>query len=311
MEDLFASLDPRRRDALDLIELGLQHEQQHQELLLTDIRHILAANPSRPAYVARSAPTRRAEARSLEWIEIRGGLVEIGHPGGSFGFDNEFPRHRAWLDDFALSDRLITNGEFLTFVESGSYGRSELWLADGWDAVQRRGWSAPLGWEKIGDLWHETTLHGRAPLELDAPVAHVSHFEADAFARWRGARLPTEVEWEHAADTLELSSSIRDANLFDGTRFAPEPAPRNARPRLAQMFGDVWQWTSSAYLAYPGFAPWPGAIGEYNGKFMSGQIVLRGGSVATPRDHIRASYRNFFQPDKRWQFTGLRLARAR
>ncbi|MCC6409526.1 MAG: ergothioneine biosynthesis protein EgtB [Planctomycetes bacterium] len=294
----------------EVLELGLNHEEQHQELLLTDLKHILASNPSRPAYRQRREPVSRREARSARWIEFAGGLVEVGHDGAGFAFDNEGPRHRVWLEPFALADRPVTNGEFLEFVEDGGYRRPELWLSDGWAAVQRLQWNGPLYWETVDGKRCETTLHGRHELELDLPVVHVSHFEADAYARWRGARLPTEFEWEHAAERTGVERALAEANLFDGGEVHVRTAPRDASG-LAQLFGDVWEWTASAYLPYPGFRALPGALGEYNGKFMSGQLVLRGGSIATPRGHVRASYRNFFQPEKRWQFTGLRLARER
>ncbi len=293
-----------------IVELGLQHEQQHQELLLTDIKHILASNPERPAY--QPAPQRIARPRAADaakWVGFEGGLVETGHDGAGFAFDNEKPRHRTWLEPFQLADRLVTNAEYLQFVADGGYARAELWLSDGWRTVRQLGWYAPLYWERDGEGWAETTLHGRAPLDPDAPVVHISGFEGDAYARWAGARLPTEFEWEHAAAREDRPEAIAAGNLFDGDGWHVRAALDGAGS-VRQLFGDVWEWTSSAYLPYPGYRPLEGALGEYNGKFMSGQNVLRGGSVATPRDHFRPTYRNFFQPEKRWQFTGLRLARS-
>ncbi|MCB9885421.1 MAG: ergothioneine biosynthesis protein EgtB [Planctomycetes bacterium] len=313
MHELLAAGLPAKVAAI--VELGLQHEQQHQELLVTDIKHILASNPERPAYRPAPEPAARGAAGiathrgAARWRRFDGGLVEIGHDGAGFGFDNETPRHRVWLEPFDLADRLVTNAEYLQFVEDGGYARAELWLSDGWSAVQRLGWYAPLYWERDGDGWSETTLHGRAPLEPDAPVVHVSGFESDAFARWAGARLPTEFEWEHAAAQLDQGEALAAANLFGDQVLHVRAAPDDAEG-LRQMYGDAWEWTSSAYLPYPGYRPLEGALGEYNGKFMSGQNVLRGGSVATPREHFRPTYRNFFQPEKRWQFTGLRLARS-
>jgi ergothioneine biosynthesis protein EgtB len=233
-------------------------------------------------------------------VAVAGGIVEIGHDGRGFAFDNERPCHRVLLADFALASRLVTNGEYREFVAEGGYQRPELWLSDGWRAVQERGWRAPLYWEREGQAWAAYTLAGFGALAEDAPVAHVSYYEADAYARWRGARLPTEQEWEHAAALESAPGTLLDER-------PREPAPA-AGAGLAQMTGDVWEWTASAYLPYPGFRPLEGALGEYNGKFMVNQMVLRGGSCATPRSHIRRTYRNFFPPDARWQFTGIRLA---
>jgi ergothioneine biosynthesis protein EgtB len=278
-----------------LVELGLQHEQQHQELILTDVKHLLSRNPLYPAYVDSPLPA-SGPAEPLAWHEFDGGLAEIGHAGGGFAFDNESPRHRAYLQPFALASRLATNGEYLDFIEAGGYRDPSLWLSDGWDLVTNGTLAAPLYWERIGDRWYEFTLHGRHELDPARPVTHVSLYEADAYARWRGARLPTEAEWEFAA---------RDAALTCGD-LHPRAAGSSG---LAQMFGECWQWTASSYAPYPGFAPAAGAIGEYNGKFMVNQYVLRGSSCATPHGHARASYRNFFPAGARWQFTGIRLAR--
>jgi ergothioneine biosynthesis protein EgtB len=265
-----------------LIELGVQHEQQHQELILTDVKHLLAQNPLYPAY-DRDAPLPPRSGRDCAWIAFDGGLVDIGHAGGGFAFDNELPRHRQYAAPFALASRLVTNGEYLEFLEAGGYADPGLWLSEGWDFVAAGTLRHPLHWVRQDDgSWCEFTLRGLAPLALDRPVAHVSLYEADAYARWRGARLPTEAEWESAAGHGE---------------------------GLEQLFGACWQWTSSSYAPYPGFAPAAGALGEYNGKFMVNQYVLRGSSCATPHGHARASYRNFFPAGARWQFTGIRLAR--
>ncbi|HET6900720.1 MAG TPA: ergothioneine biosynthesis protein EgtB [Vicinamibacteria bacterium] len=292
-------------DAVDRIELGLHHEQQHQELILTDIHHALWSNPLRPAYrpEARSAAS-AARAPALEWTSHAGGLVEIGHAGSGFSFDNERPRHRVFLEPFQMGRRAVTAGEYLRFIEDGGYRRPDLWLSDGWTAVQEHGWTAPLYWEHGPEGWSEFTLAGTQPLRLDAPVSHVSYYEAEAFARWAGARLPTEAEWE----VLAAASPI-EGHFVESATFAPAPAGAAAEDRPAQMFGDVWEWTASAYLPYPRFRPLEGELGEYNGKFMSGQMVLRGGSCFTPRSHIRPTYRNFFPPAARWQMSGLRLAR--
>jgi ergothioneine biosynthesis protein EgtB len=291
-------------EAAALVELGLHHEQQHQELILTDLKHMLSRNPLRPAY-QKQWPLTAVEARRRDWIRIPGGLHEIGHAGPGFAFDNETPRHRVWLDDFEIASHPVTHGDFVAFIEDGGYKRPELWLSLGWDAVNARGWEAPMYWEKHDGQWHTFTLRGPAPVEPNTPVCHVSFLEAEAFARWAGARLPTEAEWEASA-----ANAPRDGNFLESGAYHPlalrEPLPAGIP---AQMFGDVWEWTRSDYGPYPGFEPAAGAVGEYNGKFMCGQYVLRGGSCATPSSHIRASYRNFFPPDARWQFSGLRLAR--
>jgi ergothioneine biosynthesis protein EgtB len=292
-------------DALaDTVTLGLQHEQQHQELILTDVKHLLAQNPLQPVYQP-TWPLTTVEAAAREWIAHAGGLHAFGHPGQGFAFDNESPRHQVFVAPFALASHPVTNGDFAAFIADGGYTRPELWLALGWDTVQREGWHAPLYWQLRDSGWQTFTLHGAADLDPNAPVTHVSQFEADAYARWAGARLPTEFEWELAARGLPA-----DGNFLESGALHPLALRTRAivgQPQ--QMFGDVWEWTQSAYLPYPGYQPAAGAIGEYNGKFMASQMVLRGGSCATPASHIRASYRNFFPPSTRWQFSGIRLAR--
>jgi ergothioneine biosynthesis protein EgtB len=282
-----------------LVELGLQHEQQHQELMLMDIKHVFWMNPLRPAYRP-PAPRERIAAPPLEWVDFAGGLVEIGHGESGFAFDNEEPRHRVWLEPFRLASRPVTCGEFLAFIEDRGYRRPELWLSDGWAAVNENAWTAPLYWSEQDGDWRIFTLGGMRRLDPAEPVCHLNHYEADAYARWAGARLPREAEWEIAAAPLPPDGNFADRGIHH-----PRPA---AGGGLAQMFGDVWEWTGSAYAPYPGFAPAAGAIGEYNGKFMSGQMVLRGGAAVTPAGHVRASYRNFFPPSARWAFAGLRLA---
>ncbi|SEJ10945.1 ergothioneine biosynthesis protein EgtB [Frateuria terrea] len=284
-----------------LVELGLQHEQQHQELLLTDIQHALWSNPLLPAYLRAAPQVTASVSMPLQFLPGREGVLEIGHAGDGFAFDNETPRHRTWLAPHALANRLVTNEEYAAFVHDGGYHEPSLWLSDAWATVQREGWERPLYWQP--DLSSAFSLAGVRALDPAAPVCHVSYYEADAFARWAGARLPTEAEWEVAAAALPV-----EGNLLDGT---PRPAQAATGQGLAQMYGDAWEWTASPYIAYPGFRPLPGSLGEYNGKFMCGQWVLRGGSCATPRNHVRASYRNFFSPQARWQFAGLRLARDR
>jgi ergothioneine biosynthesis protein EgtB len=283
------------------IELGCHHEQQHQELLLTDILHLFAQNPLRPAYRGERSPNLAAEPSPCGWRDFAGGLVEIGATVEGFAFDCERPRHRVYVAPFRLADRLVSNAEWIAFIADGGYRRPLLWLSEGWAQCRAENWTSPLYWEEHDGAWRTMTLNGRRRVEPAAPVAHVSYFEADAFARWAGRRLPTEAEWELAATGVPQSGT-----MLDSGRLCPAPAPERAD--LRQMFGDLWEWTSSAFSAYPGFRPAEGAVGEYNGKFMCGQFVLRGGSCVTPASHIRASYRNFFPPDARWQFSGLRLA---
>jgi ergothioneine biosynthesis protein EgtB len=287
------------------VVMGMHHEQQHQELLLTDIKHAFWTNPLRPAYLVTSFENQGATAADLEWLAYSGGLAEIGHTGDSFCFDNELPRHRVYLEPFALASRLVTCAEYLAFIEDGGYRRSELWLSEGWQAVQAENWRAPLYWhhDKESKEWSVFTLRGEVPLSgmAHTAVCHVSYFEADAYARWAGKRLPTEAEWEIAASDANVGGNLLEDGVLH-TRTASESG-------MQQTFGDAWEWTASAYLGYPGFHALPGALGEYNGKFMSNQMVLRGGSCVTPRTHIRASYRNFFSPATRWQFSGIRLAK--
>jgi ergothioneine biosynthesis protein EgtB len=284
-----------------LIELGLNHEQQHQELILTDIKHAFWSQPLRPAY-APAKSNGNASPWPINFVRFEGGQQRIGHEGPDFAFDNELPRHTVYLHPYSLASRPATNAEYLEFINDDAYRRPELWLSEGWDTVVRLGWKAPLYWEKdaSGD-WTNFTLSGQRPIDDSEPVSHISFFEADAFARWSGHRLPTEFEWEHAAASLSVAGNFADDRRY-------HPAPAGSREGLQQMFGDVWEWTGSAYLGYPGFRPAEGAVGEYNGKFMCNQFVLRGGSCATPSSHIRATYRNFFPPHARWQFTGVRLA---
>lgn len=296
-EWLEAGDDP---DLAMLVELGLNHEQQHQELLLTDIKHALWCNPLRPAYRVEGWTTGPSRPVPLRFLAGDEGIVDLGHEGGGFTFDNETPRHRALLQPHALANRLVTNAEYLAFVHDGGYREPGLWLSDGWATVQAEGWQRPLYWED--DLANEFTLGGVQPLDPEAPVCHLSYFEADAFARWAEARLPTEAEWEAAAAVLPVQG-----NLQEQARLHPHAATPGEG--LRQMFGDVWEWTASPYVSYPGFRPLPGSLGEYNGKFMNGQWVLRGGSCVTPCDHVRASYRNFFPPHARWQFAGIRLGK--
>ncbi len=284
-----------------LVELGIQHEQQHQELLLTDVLHAFAQNPLRPVY-RQTEPVSARTAVPLEFIRFEGGEVEIGHDGQGFAFDNEGPRHRALLRPFAIANRAVTNGEWLEFIKAGGYREPRLWLSDGWAASTAAGWEAPLYWENRDGAWLQMSLAGLVPLDLAAPLAHVSFYEADAFARWCGKRLPTEFEWEHAGRHCGHTANLRDE------AYLRPRAARSGKGVLAQMYGDVWEWTASPYGPYPGFRASDDAVGEYNGKFMINQMVLRGGSCITPADHIRASYRNFFYPQQRWQFSGFRLA---
>jgi ergothioneine biosynthesis protein EgtB len=284
-------------DLLAVLELGLQHEQQHQELLLTDIKHVLAQNPLRPAAKIDLLAPPHAEPPALEFVEGETGIVRVGHDGDGFCFDNETPTHDALLHPHGIANRLVTNGEFRAFISAGGYEQPEHWLSDGWATIRDRGWSRPLYWDE--SLQSEFTLGGVRDIDDNAPVAHVSYYEADAFARWAGYRLPTEFEWEHLARKESAKGNLLGSQYWQPVASADS----------CQLFGDVWEWTSSAYAPYPGFQPLPGSLGEYNGKFMCNQMTVRGGSCVTADDHIRASYRSFFYPDARWQFLGFRLAR--
>ncbi|MCZ7585992.1 MAG: ergothioneine biosynthesis protein EgtB [Deltaproteobacteria bacterium] len=301
MDKFFDDADREpENDLLGVVEIGLHHEQQHQELILTDIKHVLACNPTHPVY--RAAPIDNASPVSATaFVGQEGGLVDIGHAGGGFAYDNEGPRHAVHLRPYRIANRLVTSGEYLEFMKAGGYEKPELWLSDGWHAIQAHGWRAPLYWEIVDGEWHMMTLGGFRPVVGAEPVCHVSFYEADAFAAWAGARLPTEAEWEHAARDAAV-----EGNFVEGERFHPASAP--PAKGVAQLFGDVWEWTRSAYEPYPRYKAAEGAIGEYNGKFMCNQMVLRGGSCATSSTHIRATYRNFFPPSARWQFMGIRLA---
>ncbi|MDH5760757.1 MAG: ergothioneine biosynthesis protein EgtB [Gemmatimonadota bacterium] len=304
----------RLEEIRGIIILGTHHEQQHQELMATDIKHVFAVNPLRPAWHPRPDDAPPAGVPPMEWLHHEGGVEEMGYTGSDFHFDNEGPRHATYLHPFALGSRLVTNGEFMEFMEDEGYERPELWLAMGWAKVREQQnaenewerFDKPLYWFREGGEWWQQTLAGPRPVHPDEPVVHVSYYEADAYARWAGARLPTEAEWEVASRAADPA----EGNHSDRFLFHPTPLAASAVPgRPHQMFGDVWEWTGSSYSAYPGYRPWVGAAGEYNGKFMANQLVLRGGSCATPSDHIRPSYRNFFYAGDRWQFMGFRLAR--
>jgi len=283
-----------------IAELGLHHEQQHQELILTDIKHAFGSSPLLPAY-APPQPTAVRRAQPIRWIDYAGGIVPTGHAGDEFAFDNERPRHLVLLSPYRLASRPITCGEYLAFIEDGGYASPAFWLSDGWAAVQKEAWKAPLYWSCENGEWQVFTLNGLQPLKHDEPVVHVSFYEAAAYAAWAGKRLPTEFEWEAAAMAQRVEGGFLDP-------LRPHPKPATPTEGIVQLYGDVWEWTRSAYEPYPGFKPLDGAAAEYNGKFMCGQLVLRGGSAATPPGHIRPSYRNFFPPAARWQFSGIRLA---
>jgi len=289
--------------------LGLNHEQQHQELLLTDIKHAFSKNPLRPAYSDEN-PVRaevvhtedKSAKHSTGWLVFDEGLYEIGHAGSGFAYDNEMPAHKVYLGQYAIADQLVTNGEYIEFMAAGAYENADLWLSDAWAHLKQEGWTAPLYWQEVDGVWYSMTLHGWQQVDEHAPVAHVSFYEAAAYARWKGKRLPTEAEWEVAAKTQPLQG-----NLYNASQLAPMPKTGSN----TQFFGDVWEWTASPYVAYPGYQRLKGPFGEYNGKFMSSQMILRGGSCLTPQDHVRPSYRNFFYPHIRWQYSGIRLAEDR
>ncbi len=305
LEGLLEAADEKQLESLaPLIGLGLNHEQQHQELMLTDLKHAFWMNPLRPVYRPQP-PLESAVWTDLDWRSYKEGLYFIGHQAGGFHYDNEAPRHQVFLPRFSLASRLVTNREYLAFMAEEAYQRPELWLSLGWNAVCERGWKAPFYWEERAGEWWVFTLAGMRKLELEEPVCHVSYFEADAYARWAGARLPTEAEWEVAASQVPVEGSFVEAEHFHPAPLR-EPGPAGD---LTQIFGEVWQWTQSSYAPYPGYQAAAGALGEYNGKFMCNQYVLRGASCATPRSHARRTYRNFFPPDARWQFAGIRLAR--
>jgi ergothioneine biosynthesis protein EgtB len=312
----FLDTEAGRSEAVrQLVILGCHHEQQHQELILTDSLHLFDQNPLKPAFCEGMAMARFCSPHSLTeahhnpWQSFEGGLIKIGHEeGNGFAYDHESPRHQFFLHPYRLAKRCVTQGDYLEFIEDGGYQTPTLWLADGWARVQAEGWACPLYWDHDGDRWHVMTLHGRKPLSKNAPVCQLSYFEADAFARWASARLPTEQEWEHAARNVPVEGNFSDSGLFQPMPVTPD-ADNNAAA-MHQLYGDVWEWTCSNYNAYPGYQPPPGAVGEYNGKFMCGQFVLRGGSCATSPAHMRPTYRNFFYPHQRWQFSGLRLARS-
>ena len=322
MAALFDSLpdSPDAVAAAELIELGLHHEQQHQELLATDIKYILSTNPLAPGYLADKGIKMRGKGLLIEnsssfistpssFLPVPGGIYAMGQQEAGFCFDNELPVHEVLVAPFELQNRLVTNGEFLEFIEAGGYRQFQFWLGEGWDLVNRAGWTAPLYWSQTASgQWQRYGPTGSAPLNLAAPVSHISFYEADAYAQWAGARLPTEAEWETAARHFQATPP--GGNWLETGHFDPRPLPADADPtQCHQLLGDCWEWTYSAYHPYPGYRRAAGPLGEYNGKFMLNQLVLRGGSCATPESHIRISYRNFFHADKRWQFTGLRLAR--
>ncbi len=324
LRDLLSDLSPDcSEEVLELTELGIHHEQQHQELLVTDIKYILGDNPLLPVYLKRKEnkfhstdqhPTDHLYNGELaNYVVVDASMYHIGFEGEEFHYDNEEGHHQVYLNSYRILNRLVTNGEYLAFMEDGGYENYDLWLGDGWEFVNTQQIKAPMYWFKIDNQWHHYTLHGLRPVNLKAPVCHVSYYEADAFARWAGKRLPLEAEWEVASQQSGYGKNMYDvvceANLMDSGNFQPVPRQNNGTDKIAvQMYGDVWEWTGSAYLPYPYYKRVEGALGEYNGKFMVNQMVLRGGSCATPKSHIRPTYRNFFQPDKRWQFSGFRLA---
>lgn len=306
MERFIADLDGERLARwAPVLDIGLNHEQQHQELMLTDLKHNFGINPLLPAYRSDAATPSGLDVPAFDWVTFEEGVYSVGKEEGGFAYDNEFPRHRTFVEPFAIGSRLATNGDWLEFMADGGYERHDLWLSAGWDWVNRQEWKAPLYWELRGDEWHVFTLGGLKPVDRAEPVSHISYYEADAYARWAGARLPTEFEWEIAAATVPV-----EGNFVESERFHPRALDGGQSGPLHQMFGDVWEWTQSHYSPYPGYRPAEGALGEYNGKFMANQFVLRGGSVATSQTHIRPTYRNFFHADSSWQFSGVRLAKT-
>jgi ergothioneine biosynthesis protein EgtB len=303
--ELLETLDEHRLAELaPIFTLGLHHEQQHQELIVTDIKHVLSCNPLNPVYRAQ-APVQGSSVPSIEWVAVPEGVYWIGHEGEGFAFDNEGPRHQQFVQPFRLASRLVTNGDYLEFMEAGGYENPLLWLSEGWATVRAEEWKAPLYWEQRDGRWWMMTLSGLREVNKAEPVCHVSYFEADAYARWADARLPTEAEWEVAARGMPIAG-----NFVESGRYHPAPVEDSTPGKLAQLYGDVWEWTQSSYAPYPNFKPGPGAVGEYNGKFMCNQYVLRGGSCATSLSHIRPTYRNFFPANAQWQFMGIRLAKG-
>lgn len=297
-----SSPDEVFRKWAEVIEIGLNHEQQHQELLITDLKYMFAQNPLYPVYTGRKQPE-APEPGKLQWSKFEEGVYEVGHAGGDFGYDNEFPKHKTYIQNFELANRLVTNREYLEFINDGGYSESKWWLDEGFATVEKENWKAPLYWIQKDDEWYHFTLNGIRKIDMNEPATHVSYFEADAYTRWAGVRLPTEQEWEVASNGLEIAGNFVENEYFHPTAADPEAEG------LQQMFGNVWEWTQSSYSPYPGYKPLPGALGEYNGKFMCNQYVLRGGSCATSESHIRKTYRNFFHPHEQWQFMGIRLAR--
>ena len=298
--------DREWRELAPVIEIGIHHEQQHQELIVTDIKHVLSENPINPEYVNKKKNGGgSAKPENLTWVDFEGGVHTIGHSDGGFGYDNEYPLHKVYLNPYKLGSRLVTNSEYMEFIKDGGYEIPEIWLSEGWATVETNNWRAPLYWQEKDGEWMQFTLTGLRRVEPNEPVTHVSYFEADAYARWAGSRLPTEAEWEVASGKVPV-----EGNFVDNMNFHPEPLKKSSNgDSLNQMFGDVWEWTQSSYSAYPGYKTLPGALGEYNGKFMCNQMVLRGGSCATSKSHIRKTYRNFFPANARWQFMGIRLAK--